>query len=141
MLGEQLRILLVEDDVIDVMALKRALQRCKLDTPLTVARDGIEALEILRGEADREPLPRPYIILLDLNLPRMNGLEFLQALRANGALQDAIVFVLTTSKADEDKRAAYRLQVAGYIVKSDLTESLFQVVTMLEHYSRVVEFP
>ena len=141
MLDEQLRILLVEDDVIDVMALKRALQRCKLDTPLTVARDGIEALEILRGEADREPLPRPYIILLDLNLPRMNGLEFLQALRANGALQDAIVFVLTTSKADEDKRAAYRLQVAGYIVKSDLTESLFQVVTMLEHYSRVVEFP
>jgi CheY-like chemotaxis protein len=141
MLGKDVRLLLVEDDVVDVMALKRALQRHKLDIPLTVARDGIEAIEILRGSNDREPLPRPYIILLDLNLPRMNGLEFLHALRANSALQDAIVFVLTTSKADEDKRAAYRLQVAGYIVKSDLTDSLFRVVTMLEHYVGVVELP
>jgi CheY-like chemotaxis protein len=134
-------ILLVEDDTIDVIALKRALQQRKLTNPLTVARDGVEALEILRGGPDRPPLPRPYMILLDLSLPRMNGIEFLETLRADPALQDAIVFMLTTSRADEDRSAAYRLNVAGYMVKSDLSAGLLRVVTMLESYWRVVEFP
>lgn len=136
-----IHILLVEDDVVDIMALQRALQQLKIVNPLSVARDGIEALEILRGEGDRPPLPKPYLILLDLNLPRMNGIEFLQALRADAALRDAIVFILTTSHADEDRMAAYQINVAGYMVKSDVGNGFLRVVTMLEHYWRVVEFP
>ena len=136
-----MHILLVEDDTIDVMALKRALQQRQLTNPLTVARDGVEALEILRGGPEQAPLSKPYMILLDLSLPRMNGIEFLETLRVDPALQDAIVFMLTTSRADEDRSAAYRLNVAGYMVKSDLTDGLLRVVTMLESYWRVVEFP
>jgi CheY-like chemotaxis protein len=139
--GEEVHILLVEDDAVDVMALKRAIRRCKLANPLSVARDGIEALEILRGGPERAPLRKPYMILLDLNLPRMNGIEFLQSLRADVTLRDTVVFVLTTSKADKDRCTAYQLHVAGYIVKSNCTDSFSRAVMMLEHYLRVVEFP
>jgi CheY-like chemotaxis protein len=139
--GEEVRILLVEDDAVDVMAFKRAMRRCQIANPLSVARDGIEALEILRGGPGRAPLQRPYMILLDLNLPRMNGIEFLKILRADVILRDTLLFVLTTSKADEDRCTAYQLHVAGYIVKSNCTDSLARTVMMLEHYLRVVEFP
>jgi CheY-like chemotaxis protein len=139
--GEEVHILLVEDDAVDVMAFKRAIRRCKIANPLSVARDGIEALEILRGGPGRAPLQRPYMILLDLNLPRMNGIEFLKILRADVTLRDTPLFVLTTSKADEDRCTAYQLHVAGYIVKSNCTDSLARTVMMLEHYLRVVEFP
>jgi CheY-like chemotaxis protein len=139
--GKTVHILLVEDDTVDVMGLRRAFQQLKITNPLTVARDGIEALEILRGGSDRAPLPRPYLILLDLNLPRMNGIEFLHALRADAALRDAIAFVLTTSRVDEDRMAAYQLNVAGYIVKSDLGNEVLRAVRLLKHYWQVVEFP
>jgi len=65
-------------------------------------------------------LEKPYIILLDLNMPRMSGIEFLEVIRHDDALRDTVVFVLTTSKADEDRTAAYKKHVAGYIVKSDV---------------------
>ena len=139
--GEEVHILLVEDDAVDVMAFKRAIRRCRIANPLSVARDGIEALEILRGGPGQAPLRRPYMILLDLNLPRMNGIEFLKILRADVTLRDTLLFVLTTSKADEDRCTAYQLHVAGYIVKSNCTDSLARTVMMLEHYLRVVEFP
>jgi CheY-like chemotaxis protein len=139
--GTAVHILQVEDDAVDVMALQRALQQRQMTNPLTVARDGIEALEILRGGPAHTPLPRPYVILLDLNLPRMNGFEFLHALRTDAALRQAIVFVLTTSQADEDRLAAYQFNVAGYMVKSGAGNKFLRVVTMLEHYWQVVEFP
>jgi len=141
MSGKTVRILLVEDDTIDVMAIQRALQQLKIANPLIIARDGVEALEFLRGGPERAPLPRPHLILLDLNLPRMNGIEFLETLRSDAALQDVVVFVLTTSSADADRVAAYRLNIAGYMVKSDLSSDFLRVVTMLEHFWRVVEFP
>lgn len=139
--GKAVHILLVEDDVVDVMALQRALQQRQITHPVTVARDGLEALAILRGGADQAPLPRPYLILLDLNLPRMHGIEFLEALRGDATLRDAVVFVFTTSSADQDKAAAYRLNVAGYMVKSDCGNGLGRLVTLLEHYWQVVELP
>lgn len=141
MSGKAVRILLVEDDTIDVMAIQRALQQLKIANPLIIARDGVEALEILRGGPEKTPLPRPHLILLDLNLPRMNGIEFLETLRKDAALQDAVVFVLTTSSADADRIAAYRQNIAGYMVKSDLSSDFLRVVTMLQHFWCVVEFP
>ncbi|MFN3231616.1 MAG: response regulator [Alphaproteobacteria bacterium] len=138
-MSQPINILLVEDDDVDVQGITRAFKKLKVANPITRARDGLEALDILRSDKGRRL--RPYLIILDLNMPRMNGIEFLTALRADEALKDSIVFVLTTSKADEDKIEAYRLNVAGYIVKADPAKSFLDAVQMLDHYWRVVEFP
>ncbi len=130
-------LLIVDDDDIDATALRRALHKLKLLNPLYRARDGIEALEILRnGE-----VPSPYIILLDINMPRMNGIEFLEVLRADPDLTHAIVFVLTTSKSDEDILAAYREHVAGYLLKQRMDSDFLQVVSLLDHYWKIIELP
>lgn len=130
-------LLIVDDDDIDVTALRRALHKLKLLNPLYRAKDGLEALEILRnGE-----IPNPYIILLDINMPRMNGIEFLEVLRADPDLTHAIVFVLTTSKSDEDIIAAYREHVAGYLLKQRMDSDFLQVVGLLDHYWKVIELP
>ena len=134
-------VLLVDDDDVDVMAVKRAFKKAKIANPLHIARDGLEALLKLRGKDGHSPVPRPYIIILDLNMPRMDGLEFLNELRADEALHDAVVFVLTTSKADEDRAASYDKNVAGYIVKSDVGEGFLKVITLLDSYWRVVVLP
>ena len=140
-MAKTVNLLLVDDDEVDVQGLKRAFNKSKIGNPITVARDGIEALEILRGEGGRAPLPKPHLILLDLNMPRMNGLEFLEAIRADEDLKSAVVFMITTSKDDEDKARAYGHNVAGYIVKQDPANTFMQAVTLLEHYWKVVEFP
>ena len=80
--GKPVTILLVEDDDIDAETVRRALEELKIGNPLRVARDGLEGLEILRGENGHEAIEKPYLILLDLNMPRMNGLEFLAAIRS-----------------------------------------------------------
>ncbi len=130
-------LLIVEDDDIDATALQRALHKLKLLNPLYRAKDGLEALELLRaGE-----IPSPYIILLDLNMPRMNGLEFLEELRSDPILTHAIVFVLTTSKSDEDIISAYREHVAGYLLKQRMDNDFMQVVGLLDHYWRIIELP
>ena len=134
-------VLLVDDDDVDVMAVKRAFKRAKIANPLFVARDGLEALAILRGDGGREAIPKPYIVILDLNMPRMDGLEFLAELRKDAALRDSVVFVLTTSKADEDRAASYDRNVAGYIVKSDVGDGFLNVTQLLDHYWRVVLLP
>ncbi|GGY66872.1 response regulator [Cellvibrio zantedeschiae] len=134
---KEVSLLMVEDDDIDATALKRALHKLKLLNPIYRARDGLEAIELLRsGE-----IPSPYIILLDLNMPRMNGLEFLEELRSDPALTQAIVFVLTTSKSDEDILAAYKEHVAGYLLKQRMDNDFLQVVGLLNHYWRIVEMP
>lgn len=130
-------LLIVDDDDIDAMALKRALHKLKLLNPLYRARDGIEAMELLRSGQ----LPKPYIILLDINMPRMNGLEFLEALRADPELTPTVVFILTTSKSDEDIMAAYREHVAGYLLKQRMDSDFMQVISLLDHYWRIIELP
>lgn len=134
-------ILLVEDDEIDVMGVQRAFKKLKIANPLTVAHNGLEALQILRGEGGREAPRKPYMVLLDLNLPRMNGIEFLTELRRDPELHNTIVFVLTTSRDDEDRFAAYEFNVAGYMVKSKIGKDFMELVAMLDHYWRVIEFP
>ncbi len=134
-------LLLVDDDEVDVQGLRRAFSKSRIANPITVARDGIEALEILRGENGRTKLAKPHMILLDLNMPRMDGIEFLEAIRADDELKSAVVFMVTTSKAEEDKARAYGHNVAGYIVKQDPANTFMQAVSLLEHYWKIIELP
>ncbi|QYJ74913.1 MULTISPECIES: response regulator [Shewanella] len=128
---------LVDDDDVDYMAVERAMRQMRLLNPLVRARDGKAALEMLNEGV----VQGAFVILLDLNMPRMNGLEFLQALRADPQFASAVVFVLTTSRADEDKLAAYSFNVAGYVVKSNIKEEFESIINMLDGYWRIVELP
>jgi CheY-like chemotaxis protein len=134
-------VLLVDDDEVDVQGLRRAFSKSKIANPIMVARDGFEALEILRSQNGKTKLPKPHLILLDLNMPRMNGIELLEALRADEDLRSALVFMVSTSKAEEDKARAYGHHVAGYIVKQDPANTFMQAVSLMEHYWKIVEFP
>ncbi len=133
-------LLLVEDDAVDAEAIQRAFRQQRIANPFVVVHDGVEALAALRGESDVE-VPHPYIMLLDINMPRMNGIELLEALRADPALSRTVVFVLTTSDREEDKVAAYDRHVAGYILKSRAGEDFLEVIRLLKVYWRLVEFP
>ena len=114
MVDRALNILLVEDDEVDVMNVHRAFERNHMTSALFVAGNGIEALSMLRSNL----IPKERrLILLDLNMPKMNGIEFLQALRADPELAATPVVVLTTSNDDQDKIDAYNLNVAGYLLK------------------------
>ena len=131
----------VEDDDLCIMGLARAFKKAKIANPVSLAHDGIDALEMLRGTNGRERFPRPFLILLDLNMPRMNGIEFLKELRQDPELRKSIVFVMTTSDADEDMVAAYDLGVAAYILKSNPANAFLEATALLDTYWRVVEFP
>lgn len=120
-----LRILVVEDDDVEIMAMQRALTATKREYVMKVARDGVEAFALLRGEpsgSERENVVAPFapeLVFLDLNMPRMNGLEFLRELRQRREYASLNVVVVTTSSAEEDRRAALEYRVSGYVVKSD----------------------
>jgi CheY-like chemotaxis protein len=120
-------LLLVEDDLVERRAVARALGQ-RRSAEMRIARDGVEALDILRGDERAE---RPWVILLDLNLPRMGGLELLAELRRDPALASAVVVVLSTSTREEDRSAAAAFGVAGYVVKSELDAGLGQVLDRL----------
>ncbi len=137
----EVSILLVDDDELDRNVIKRAFRRLKIANPIREARDGVEALSILRGTDGYARIRFPCLILLDLTMPRMDGLEFLAELRGDVELDTTLVLVLTTSRADEDRTAAYKRHVAGYIVKSNFGDEFLRVVEMIDHYWRVVVFP
>lgn len=139
--SQNIHILLVEDDDVDAEAIQRAFRKQRIANPFTVVPDGIEALKVLKGEDGHERLPRPYMILLDINMPRMNGIEFLQALRQDPQLSTSIVFILTTSDSDEDKVAAYAEHVAGYLLKARAGADFLDLIDMLGAYWRIVELP
>ena len=128
-------ILLVEDDEIDVKALKWAFDKLKIANPLKIARDGVEAWEMLQD------MPRPYLIITDINMPRMNGIELLRKIRESEHCRDSIVFVLTTSNDEQDKIDAYDLNVAGYMLKSDMGTSFTRAISLIDNDWKVVEFP
>ena len=133
-----LNILLVEDDEVDVMNVKRAFAQNNIRNSLFVARDGVEALEKLRsGEIPNER----RVVLLDLNMPRMNGIEFLREVRNDPALRSTTVVVLTTSKDEQDRIDAHNLNVAGYLVKPVTFTKFCEVMVALDKYWSLVEFP
>ena len=133
-----LNILLVEDDSVDVMNVRRAFRKHGIGHTLFVAGNGIEALAMLRGGE----LPRERrLILLDLNMPRMNGIEFLRKLRADPELRHTSVVVLTTSDDERDRVEAFRLNVAGYILKPVTFDRFCAAMTALDNYWSLVEIP
>ncbi|MGX5174582.1 response regulator [Aliikangiella sp. IMCC44653] len=134
---EEVKLFLIEDDDIDAMTVTREFKKQRISNPIVRARDGLEALEMLRTGK----IERPYIILLDLRMPRMNGLEFLEAIRSDDDLKDSVVFVLTTSKDDRDITESYKKQIAGYFVKDQTGSEFLNVVNLLEGYWKVVHFP
>ncbi|WP_437723119.1 response regulator [Sorangium sp. So ce134] len=133
-----LNILLVEDDEVDVMNVRRAFKRNNISNPLWVAGNGVEALEMLRSGVI--PVER-RLILLDLNMPKMNGIEFLRELRADPDLVATSVVVLTTSNDDRDKVGAFNLNVAGYLLKPVTFLSFVELMAALNKYWRLVELP
>jgi CheY-like chemotaxis protein len=133
-----LHILLVEDDEVDVMNVRRSFDKNKITNPLYIAFNGIQALEMLR--AGEVPKNR-RLVLLDLNMPRMNGIEFLRELRKDSALRAIPVVVLTTSDAEKDKVEAFDLNVAGYLVKPVTFPGFAELMATLNKYWTLVDMP
>ena len=133
-----LNILLVEDDEVDVMTVKRAFQKANISNPLFVAHNGLEALDILR----KEDIPaRRRLILLDVNMPKMNGIEFLREVRKDPGLQQCCVVVLTTSNEERDRVEAYKLNVAGYLLKPVTFQQFAEVMSTSNKYWALMEMP
>jgi len=136
-----INILLIEDDEVDIMNVQRAFRKNNITNPLHIARNGLEALELLKGENPNNKIPMPRIVLLDINMPKMGGIEFLNELRKLPELRSISVFVMTTSNEESDKIAAYDLNVAGYILKPLSFEGFSSAVAILNHYWHLCEIP
>ena len=134
----ELSILLVEDDQLDVRTVKRAFRENNMTNPLHVASDGVEALQMLRSG---QLAPDNLLLLLDLNLPRMDGLELLRELRADAHLRRLPVVVLTTSADENDRVTAFDLNVAGYIIKPVTFAAFVSAMATLGKYWSLVELP
>lgn len=135
--SRELHILLVDDDDVDIMTVTRAFEKNRLTNPLHIASDGLAALQKLR---DGSVGPR-RLVLLDLNMPRMNGVEFLRELRADEQLRRTSVVVLTTSNEERDKLETYDLGVAGYLVKPVTFLSFVDMMATLNKFWTLVEMP
>ncbi|MEO0867702.1 MAG: response regulator [Cyanobacteria bacterium J06642_11] len=134
-------ILLVEDDIVDVMNVQRAFKRTNITNPLFIAGNGLEALELLRGMGEVDIPKQRLLILLDINMPKMNGIEFLRELRSDAYLRHIPVIVLTTSDEDRDRFEAYQLNVAGYILKPVTFPNFAEVMAALNRYWTLCEMP
>ncbi|MEZ0449461.1 response regulator [Cellulomonas sp. ICMP 17802] len=135
-------VLLVEDDPGDVLMTREAFEDNKLRNRLSVVSDGVSALDFLRKEGEHVDAPTPDLILLDLNLPRMDGREVLQALKADAALRSIPVVVLTTSEAEEDVVRSYSLHANAYVTKPVDFDRFIEVVRQIdEFFVEVVRLP
>lgn len=134
-------ILLVEDDEVDVMNVKRAFKRNNITNPLETAENGLVALARLRGDGVKKLDPKPKVILLDLNMPKMNGIEFLKELRNDPEFKTISVVILTTSDDEKDIVNAYDLNVAGYILKPVEFIKFINAMRTLNLYWSLIEHP
>ncbi|KAF7787004.1 hypothetical protein PRUB_a3847 [Pseudoalteromonas rubra] len=135
--ANQVTLFVVEDDDIDFMTIKRSFKKMKIVNPLVRAKDGQEALEQLEANMIR----LPFIMLLDLQMPRLSGLELLAKLRHSAQLKDTVVFVLTTSADERDIFDSYQHNVAGYFVKDEVGKEFLEVLSLLDGYWRIVHMP
>lgn len=138
---EPVKFLIVDDDEVSVMKVKRVVNKAKLENPIAVAGDGIEALEILRADGGREVFAKPYLVFLDINMPRMDGHEFLAEVRSDPLLKNVLVFMLTTSDNAHDVDAAYGQNVAGYLLKDNTEHGLIEKINMVDAFSSMVVMP
>lgn len=140
---KQLNILLVEDDQVDVMTVQRAFKKNNLlkDHQLFIANNGLEALKLLKGESETKIPPENRLVLLDLNMPKMGGIEFLQELRDDETLKSTSVIVLTTSDEDRDKVEAYKFNVAGYIIKPVTFDKFVDTIAIIDEYWQISQLP
>ncbi|MFD2248212.1 response regulator [Pontibacter ruber] len=136
MTDKTVNILLVEDDYLDIMNVERELKKINITHPIHVARNGREALSMLRGEGGTPKItPAPSVILLDINMPKMNGLEFLAEVRREPEFSHIPVFIMTTSNEETDRFAAQKLNVTGYIVKPLTFDSFENSHSSLDSFS------
>lgn len=139
--GRPLHILLVEDDDVDAELIVRGFRSRQGEQLITVARNGLEALDILRGLSGHAKPVQPYLILTDINMPQMNGFEFLRELRRDPQLRQSMVFVLTGSALETDMRVAYGQQIAGYLLKAKVATDFSLLVSLVQCYHEHVAFP
>lgn len=138
--SKPINILHIEDDAVDAMVMERALKRCDLKMNLFKATNGMEALDLLKGQNGKEKItPLPRIILLDLNMPKMNGIEFLRELRADPELKHISVFVMTTSSDEQDRTEAHNLNVAGYMIKPLTLDGYTSIISVLNAYWKITD--
>lgn len=130
-------ILLVDDDSTDVLLFERALKRLEITSPIVRSSDGAEALEYLRNSANK----RPWIVLSDLNTPKMNGLDFLQTIKADKTLKRTIIIILSGSSAEKDIDECFRRGAAGYITKPTDYEQLLNMIRTIHTYWTLSEIP
>jgi CheY-like chemotaxis protein len=135
-----LNVLVVDDDDLTAEMVVRALRKLPGQFRVLAAADGQMGLDMLRGQAG-EPMVRPFIVLLDLNMPRMNGFEFLAEIRQDTQLRDSVIFVLTTSDSDADRSRAYQELIAGYMVKSAVGPQFSKLAGLLNEFAHVVKLP
>ncbi|PCJ62605.1 MAG: two-component system response regulator [Planctomycetota bacterium] len=133
--------LVIDDDDIDREAVKRAFKKEKISNPIIEAENGVEAFNFLNSKDKDYFEHNPVIILLDLNMPKMNGIEFLTKLREDPNLKRIIVFVMSTSDDDEDKLKAYNLNIAGYILKGRVNEGISKSILMIDAFWKIIEMP
>ena len=142
LLDSSVHILLVEYDEVDIQNIQIAFEKHNVPNPLHIARNGAEALDKLYGQNGEPKLdPLPKIILLDINMPKINGIEFLKKIRLDDGFKSLIVFMLTTSNEERDKISAYNLNVAGYILKPIQFEDFLEVIAVMNLYWALLEFP
>lgn len=137
----ELKFSVVDDNDLDVEKVERAFKRLGISNPLVRAKDGYEALEVLRGSEGVAKTTNPYVVLLDVNMTRMNGIEFLRELRGDSVLSDTSVVVLTTSARRQDVEAAYQNEVAGYIVKPITREEMVSALGTLDAHWNLCALP
>jgi len=135
--GRKVSILLVEDNDFDVRRIERAISKIGADMPLFRAIDGQDALEMLRGQV----IERPMVILLDINMPRMNGIEFLRELRSEPEFSRIPVHVVTTSDYYRDISAVYEFGVNGYYVKPSTGQEMTDITRSLLHLATISHYP
>ena len=138
---EAVNILLVEDDDAEVELVRRAFREAGVPNPIQRARDGAEALTMLRSGPGQASTEHPRLVLLDLRMPGMDGLQFLSEVRADEEIADTVVFVLSGSADPKDIIAAYERHVAGYVLKSEQGTGFVGLLEMLDAYWRAVELP
>lgn len=136
-MNEKSHFLLIEDDDVDIMTMKRAFKDLKIPNPLNVVRNGEEAISFLGNENN----PKPSIILLDLNMPKMTGLELLKKIKDNDMLKAIPVIIFTTSNQEKDKVESFKLGIGGYMVKPIDYAQFVEKIKTIHLYWSLCELP